>query len=296
MGLLSLLAVFIAYGGVQVYRKLGLTPITLNHLLQLLMLSLIGVLCHILMRSYQRLYQREHELANTRRELLMTLTHELRSPLFAAQGMIQNLLKSHHDLNEKDLQAQLETASTAITTVNREVEGITQLFRVDSGRLQCRPQRVILKAIYDDLRRRHSQTDPRQLILEGEELAVQADPLLLLQALDNLVVNAFRYATAGDVTVRAHQVGDRVEIEVRDQGPGVDPGQRELIFERYHQGRPGSAGFGIGLFLGREYLEAQNGSLELRPDEGGGGGACFVASVPVAEEQDSPARGAISPT
>lgn len=288
-GLFSLLAVFIAYGGVQVYRELGLTTIAVNNLVQLLVLGLIGLLCHMLVRSYRQLYQRESELANTRREVLMTLTHELRSPLFAAQGMIQNLMASHRKLTQDDLHSQLETASSAITAVNREVEGITQLFRVDSGRLQCRPQTLALGQVYEDLRRRHA-VKGRQLVLKGEELRVEADRLLLLQALDNLVVNAFRYAARGDVTVEARALGGaEVEILVRDQGPGVDASLGEVIFERYRQGQEGTPGFGIGLYLGREYLRAQGGKLELRESEVG---ACFAVTVPAAQEQDSNESGA----
>ena len=76
--------------------------------------------------------------------------------------------------------------------------------------------------------------------------------------------------------------GIEAALSVRDEGPGVQPEERELIFERFHRGRQrgGEAGFGLGLAIGRELAQRMGGRLEL--DQTEGEGARFVLRLPLA--------------
>jgi signal transduction histidine kinase len=97
----------------------------------------------------------------------------------------------------------------------------------------------------------------------------------------SLLTNAARYAGAGSVEVTARVALTAVQIVVADRGPGIDPDEREAIFGRGVRGRTseGQDGSGLGLFIARWLMDEQEGSLQV--EERPGGGACFVASLPM---------------
>ena len=110
---------------------------------------------------------------------------------------------------------------------------------------------------------------------------VRGDRERLRQVLANLIDNAVKYSPAGgEVEVEAHAENGRINVEVRDRGPGVAPEHQSLIFEKFGrvsgESKPGT---GLGLFIARSIAEAHGGSLDVhaRP----GTGAVFRFAIPV---------------
>lgn len=126
-----------------------------------------------------------------------------------------------------------------------------------------------------------------KLVTESRPLAVEpridgpaelrADPDLLTQLLLGLFVNASE-AGAGRVRVRAHAEGDRVAIEIADDGPGVPEGQRETVFEPFFTTK--ASGTGLGLPMAARIVEAHGGRIELG-DDPALGGARFTVRLPL---------------
>lgn len=249
---------------------------------------LSGAFLSLVVSGFRTLVIENQKLARTRQDLLKTLVHELRNPLFAAKGTIDNLAARFHELKPEELDLQLEMASSAMQTINQEVDDLTQLLRLESNRLIARPNVVNLKSIYKNLSRRHpeDQHPDHRLVFEGSEFVLTCDPLLLMQAIDKLITNAFVHAPGGLVLVRARECGQRVFIEVQDEGPGITAEQRESVFDRFKQLGGNSIGFGLGLYLARQYVRAQNGVLTLEESTAG---CLFRISLPKAsdENQDS---------
>ena len=103
-------------------------------------------------------------------------------------------------------------------------------------------------------------------------------PVELATVLQNLLVNARRYAPGSVVRISATSSGGRVQILVEDRGPGVDATQHELVFQRGYRCSPDNAdGSGLGLYLARRLMREQDGEIVLR--ERTGGGASFVLSL-----------------
>ena len=97
---------------------------------------------------------------------------------------------------------------------------------------------------------------------------VAADPERLQRVLFNLIQNAIRHTPAdGSVTVRAAPIGDRLEVEVADTGPGIAAEERDRIFEPFHRGGEQAAddGAGLGLAISRAIVEAHGGRIWLEP-------------------------------
>ena len=113
----------------------------------------------------------------------------------------------------------------------------------------------------------------------------RGDPDAVARVVRILLDNALRYAPVGEpVRVTVGCDAARTHVEVADRGPGVHPGEREQIFERFQRGRSASveAGFGLGLAIGRELAERMGGSLELAGKEGETG-TRFRLDLPAAE-------------
>jgi signal transduction histidine kinase len=119
----------------------------------------------------------------------------------------------------------------------------------------------------------------------GGSVWALGDPGSVARILRILVDNAVGVSPEGGrITVRLHNGdGDRAQLSVCDQGPGVHPEERDLIFERFMRGRDssGRGGFGLGLAIGRELARRMGGELVL--EEQNGPGARFTLALPVTQ-------------
>ncbi|MGE5617581.1 MAG: sensor histidine kinase, partial [Candidatus Woesearchaeota archaeon] len=112
------------------------------------------------------------------------------------------------------------------------------------------------------------------------------DPGSVARIVRILVDNAVRLSPqGGHIEIELHD-GDKASLSVCDQGPGVSPEERDLIFERFMRGRQtaGQGGFGLGLAIGRELAKRMGGELVLEDRDGPG--ARFTLSLPVARAPD----------
>jgi len=110
--------------------------------------------------------------------------------------------------------------------------------------------------------------------LELAEVTIGGNAEKLRVVFDNLLSNAIKYTPAdGEISLAVRQHGDNVEIEVCDPGPGIEPDEREKIFEAFHQGRAVAEGHikgsGLGLAIAREYVRLHAGTIEVLDSERG---------------------------
>jgi two-component system sensor histidine kinase KdpD len=116
---------------------------------------------------------------------------------------------------------------------------------------------------------------------------LHADREALTRALWNLLDNAVKYSPEGSpVAVRVRAEASWLLVEVRDRGPGVDPGEREAIFDRFARGRRAAGraqGTGLGLAMTREIARAHGGDVTLRGRSGGG--SIFTLCVPLEDRR-----------
>jgi signal transduction histidine kinase len=162
---------------------------------------------------------------------------------------------------------------TIIEQVGRIESQVTSMLALTQS-VTVHPREVDLRAWLDDIVQTHeSRAENRGVALRVDVTANDArplfDPAQLARALDNLIVNALRHAPSGGyVTVRAGCAstnnGERLRLEVIDNGPGVSPGEHERIFEPFVTGRPD--GSGLGLAVVREIASAHGGRAYLADD------------------------------
>jgi two-component system phosphate regulon sensor histidine kinase PhoR len=160
--------------------------------------------------------------------------------------------------------------------LGRIVSDLLDLSRIESGQqpVRIRPLQIAEVAfrVVDSLQlkaRARSITLTQDV---SEELEPMCDEDALEQILTNLVENAIKYAPAGShVDVSAAVEDGRVRIDVRDDGPGIEPRHRPRIFERFYRVDPGRSrdmgGTGLGLSIVKHLVEAQQGTVELLDNE-----------------------------
>lgn len=195
------------------------------------------------------------------------LAHEARNALTAIEGATQTLERFRDNLDDETRRALALAVSDEIGRLQRMVGASQQTNHPVSFRLSdiVRPQ-------IDLVRAQGAQVDTRV----SDDVVAYGRPADFAEVLQNLLVNA-RVHGRSPITVSAEQSDDHILVRVEDRGPGVPPAIRAAIFER---GRRASdaPGSGLGLYLSRQLMMDQNGSLwiEDRP----GGGACFVLAMP----------------
>lgn len=232
----------------------------------------------------------------TRSTLLAAISHDYRTPLATIMGAASSLHDQAARLSPALQQRLAATIVDEVTQLSRITDNILQFARLDDGRLQLQldwesPEEIVGVAVRH-LRRRH----PLLLIRLQVEPALpllQCDPLLIVQLLDNLLDNAFRYSgdTAPVELVAALREG-QLMLAVRDRGVGIASPWRERLFEPFQLGDPAlhqrawqedgqlRRSTGIGLAVCRAIAKAHGGELRLRSRSYGG--ASFECMLPLA--------------
>ena len=201
--------------------------------------------------------------------LTASIAHEIRNPL-SAIGHAGELLREERRGEMQD--RLLRILGDNVARLDRIVVDVLELGRRDRAQAESLSLTEVGKEFIENFMVTEG-LDSRLLVLErGEDLSICFDRAHLQQVLWNLVSNAVHHAQGkpGSVRLRvsAGAVGERVELHVIDDGPGVSDESKEQIFEPFFTTH--HKGTGLGLFIARELCEANGGSLELLPSASGG--------------------------
>jgi two-component system sensor histidine kinase BaeS len=227
----------------------------------------------------QRRAGERDQLERMKDEFVLTASHELRSPLTSVQGFAELLLLERERLSP----TQAETVEVILDNTRhlvRLLNDLLDLARSDAGRLTIKPVPTEAAALVEDaVRTMRGQFDARNQRLELEVEAdlpqIEADRDRMRQVLVNLLTNANDYCPEGaGIEVKARRDGADVEIDVKDDGPGIPEEQLAHIFERFSRGDAGETqrvgGTGLGLAISKSLVELHGGTIgaESTPGEG----------------------------
>lgn len=210
-----------------------------------------------------------------RRSLLSAVSHDLRTPLAAAKAAVSSLRSDDVDFSPED-------TAELLATVEESVDGLTALVGnlLDSSRLAAGVVTPSVNRVYveESVQRallgisRGTTASLDRVKVDVGDAVVLADSGLLERVLVNLIDNALRYSTDGWVRVNAGHVGDRVLINVVDEGPGVARGTEEQMFAPFQRlgDSDTSSGVGLGLSVARGFAEAMGGTISVTDTPGRG--------------------------
>lgn len=234
-------------------------------------------------REAQASVERLLALDELKDDLLARVSHELRTPITVVKGLAQTLARPHGELDA----ARREDLLRRLAMNADQLEGIvTRLFdlaRAERGKLEFRPTPLdpsalaagAVERLLDVLEDHPIETD----LAEGA--TVRGDPALLDRVLENILTNAVRHTPPGTpVLVSVRRTGsDRVELAVRDDGPGIAPEHLDHLGQKFYQVGGSRQGLGVGLALVSEILRLHHSQLRISSEPGHG--ATFSFELPV---------------
>jgi two-component system, OmpR family, sensor kinase len=239
------------------------------------------------------------EAVAARDAFLAVAAHELRNPMTPIRGRVQFLRR----MVEKG-----ETDATKLGEGLRQVERLVEQYmkrattlldvsRAATGKLRLEREVVDVCALVRDIAEEfipvaaHSGS-PFEVQIPSEPMLIHADRLALEQVIDNLVSNALKYGAGKPVQVSVAEEGGSSRtagtciIRVCDHGDGISVQDQARIFERFERAvRPGEhrGGFGVGLWIVRQLVEAMSGSVEVTSTSGQG--STFTVRLPSSEQR-----------
>ncbi len=242
----------------------------------LLCMYLIIVLIHAVLTSKIKQAQQEVRIREERNRdlkfyntLLNSLSHELRTPITTIMGATDNLISSPQNLTNENKIELLSEINIASIRLNRQVENLLGMSRLESGVIKIRKDWVdVRELIYTTLNQfeptfgKHSVT-----VSASENLPLfKLDFGLMEQVLFNLINNAIQHTTEEtSILIFADCVAEKLVIAISDTGKGFPEKEIDRVFDKFYRAqgsRPG--GTGLGLSIVRGFIEAHGGTIVLR--------------------------------
>jgi signal transduction histidine kinase len=251
----------------------------------------IGRLGRTFRDTFERLRVETQRVGQTdarRREMVASVSHDLRTPLTALLGQLETIRIKGDSIPVDQQRALLGRAILNAQHLQRLTDALAELARLDNPEFRTNPEPIAIGELTDDVAQRFmSRAADEDVSLEityPDALPlVRVDAGLVERALANLLDNALRVTPrGGQVRVRVVHEGGGVRIEVSDTGPGVPPEDQPRVFERFYQGsahRDLRGSSGLGLAIVRRVAELHGGRAGLRSAPGNG--STFFIDLPI---------------
>ncbi|NLE70958.1 MAG: HAMP domain-containing protein [Actinomycetales bacterium] len=224
-----------------------------------------------LAQAFNTMAQDLEQLDTLRREMVANVSHELRTPVAALHAQLENMVDGVVAPDQEALRAALDQTER----LSRLVTYLLDLSRIEAGAVGLEiadlPVGPFLEEAAAAARPIGAQKDLSFVIdVQPPDLSVPADAERLHQVVTNLLHNAVRHSPAGgEIRLEARRAGSSVVVDVVDQGPGIAPGDRQRVFQRFTRGnvpRTGgesTGGTGLGLAIVRWAVELHGGTVEV---------------------------------
>ncbi len=221
------------------------------------------------------------QVEDQRRLLLRSVSHDLRTPLAAIRAAASEL-SDGGQIDEVTRARLLDLVSDEADRLDRLVANLLSLSRIEAGALQPNHQSVDVAELIGFCAKRLDRVFHAVVLevrLAPDLPPIDADFTQLDQTLTNLLENAARHSPVdGTVVVEATADATDMTITVSDEGPGIDPGQLDVIFEPFRSG-PIAGWSGIGLAICKAVVEAHGGTITA--GDSPAGGARFTVTLPL---------------
>jgi signal transduction histidine kinase/CheY-like chemotaxis protein len=226
---------------------------------------------------------RQLELASQHKsQFVASMSHELRTPLNAIIGLTEMMVTNAARFGTEKAAEPLKRVHRAGQHLLGLINQVLDLSKIEAGKLELNPESVSLAPLIDEVvgtARQLAQQNKNNLVVEAQEKlgALTVDPMRLRQILLNLLSNACKFTTQGEVKLRVRKVADGrnwVEFAVADTGIGMTPEQQAKLFEEFTQADSSTArrygGTGLGLAITRKLARMMGGDVTVASEPGKG--------------------------
>jgi len=234
---------------------------------------------------------RQLELASQHKsQFVASMSHELRTPLNAIIGLTEMMVTNAARFGTEKAAEPLKRVHRAGQHLLGLINQVLDLSKIEAGKLELNPESVSLAPLIDEVvgtARQLAQQNKNNLVVEAQEKlgVLTVDPMRLRQILLNLLSNACKFTTQGEVKLRVRKVADGrnwVEFAVADTGIGMTPEQQAKLFEEFTQADSSTArrygGTGLGLAITRKLARMMGGDVTVTSEPGKG--SVFTVRLP----------------
>ena len=245
--------------------------------------------------------KKAERLAKTKQEFLANMSHEIRTPMNGVLGMAELLQASPLNNEQRTWTATLQRSGCELLNL---LDDILDLSKIEAGKLNLDPAPFNLSTFLDDIGTLHAATAAKKKVgftLDvplNLPLKVFGDAMRIRQILHNLVGNAVKFTSQGEIVLSARLNGSgknsRLRLRVRDQGIGIAKNRQAAIFEPFTQADGSTTrkfgGTGLGLAITKRLVQKMKGTISLasKPNHG----SCFEVEIPLPTlKQTAPLKG-----
>ncbi|MDP8246359.1 MAG: HAMP domain-containing sensor histidine kinase [Candidatus Hinthialibacter antarcticus] len=228
------------------------------------------------------------ELDKMKSSFVSQASHDLRTPLTAIKGSLDNLsLGIAGELNEKQVRI-LERAQRSVNRLTGLINDILDLNRIESGREKINKMKTGVNIILQNAVQEHKPAAEQKKIklqseIPKETLYIFADPQKIERIVGEMISNAIKYTPEnGNALVTLKGANEMVEVSVKDTGVGMEPDECNKIWERFYRtanSQHMAKGSGLGLSIAKELVEMHGGSIRATSQPGQG--STFILTLPM---------------
>jgi len=244
-------------------------------------------------RLFQEIEEKGHQLelaSQHKSQFVASMSHELRTPLNAIIGLTEMMVTNAARFGTEKAAEPLKRVHRAGQHLLGLINQVLDLSKIEAGKLELNPESVSLAPLIDEVvgtARQLAQQNKNNLVVEAQEKlgVLTVDPMRLRQILLNLLSNACKFTSQGEVKLRVRKVADGrnwVEFAVADTGIGMTGEQQAKLFEEFTQADSSTArrygGTGLGLAITRKLARMMGGDVTVASEPGKG--SVFTVRLP----------------
>ena len=274
----------------QIRNHAARTMATISIIAVILVLVFFTIIWHDLTRSNH--YRKELEksklyaenLLIAREKLMLTITHDIKAPAGSIIGYLDLLIRLVKDKRQLFYLTNMQSSAQHLLNL---VTSLLDFHRLEAGKMDLNPVSFNPYQLFEEIY--HSflplaEKKGIQLHFQPEitpDTTLEGDPFRLRQIIENLISNALKFTSKGEITLRVAYRGNQFIFSVSDTGCGMTHEEQLRIFKeftRLHSAQ-GQEGFGLGLSITRKLIDLQNGKITV--DSTRGVGSTFTVSIPL---------------
>ena len=240
-------------------------------------LEVLGRAFNSMGREVSRVIKELKELDEAKTQFLSITSHELRTPLTPIKSQLQLLLKGYlGKLNDKQIKS-LQMIERNTDRLNRLLQELLEISRIQSGRLKLSPSKENLSEIIKntlDFLKPYIEEKGLTLRSNLEDVEIEFDKDKITQVIQNLITNAIKFTDSGEIEVNLKRYGDGAMVSVKDTGVGMSEEEQKNVFKPFFQADSWrsrkTGGVGLGLAISKGIIEAHGGKMwcESKPNKG----------------------------
>ena len=227
-----------------------------------------GVFIMILLAGFwqiQKAIKREIELSQNQNNFLLSVTHELKTPLTSIQLALQTLSK--RDLSKEQTQTLIEKAISENERLKILIDNIIQASSIENKGLIADKKPININALLEKIVNNSNKRQEDKLVNLNcpHQINLAADVFMIETSIINILENAIKYAGSTNIILNVEKGSDDLKISILDQGPGIDDNEKKFIFDKFY--RVGNEetrlkkGSGLGLYIANHFIQLHRGDI-----------------------------------